>query len=79
MLVGSDDWREAHPIGDNFTVALENLEPGTTYEVQSVSISDSETGKRVTPSETVLITTAGEGSSSLRIFIRLTSKPSVIF
>ena len=47
-----------HPIGDNFTLELDNLYPGTTYEIQSVS--ETADGKQ-TPSDSLEIRTMGDG------------------
>uniref|UniRef100_A0A183I989 Bravo_FIGEY domain-containing protein n=1 Tax=Soboliphyme baturini TaxID=241478 RepID=A0A183I989_9BILA len=49
-----------HPDGGNFTVSIQNLSPGTVYEVTSVSVVDTEQGGLETESPVNVFTTEGD-------------------
>jgi hypothetical protein len=64
--VGDDQWETEHPIADNFTVKLDQLTPGTKYEVVAVSVMHDEEGGQIGDKETEssahVISTTGLGN-----------------
>lgn len=63
---GADAWEREDPEEGNFTLRIANLDPGTTYEMVSVSVTEDEEGKPLeeSTSEPFYITTAGQTPTS---------------
>ncbi|XP_003375341.1 glutaminyl-tRNA synthetase, partial [Trichinella spiralis] len=57
----TDQWEEAFPDGNNFSVTLDDLYPGTVYEVKSVSVVETEQGGLETESPVYYMSTLGRG------------------
>ncbi|OUC49382.1 hypothetical protein D917_05442 [Trichinella nativa] len=59
----TDQWEEAFPDGNNFSVTLDDLYPGTVYEVKSVSVVETEQGGLETESPVYYMSTLGRGEN----------------
>ncbi|KFD61036.1 hypothetical protein M514_12098 [Trichuris suis] len=65
----TDNWETSHPDGGNFSVTLNNLYPGTVYEVKAVSVVDSEHGGLETESPVYFLATGGRSSGALAAWL----------
>ncbi|KRX49451.1 Neuroglian [Trichinella murrelli] len=68
-MKGTDQWEEAFPDGNNFSVTLDDLYPGTVYEVKSVSVVETEQGGLETESPVYYMSTLGRGNGSLAAWL----------
>ncbi|KAL1283300.1 Neuronal cell adhesion molecule [Trichinella pseudospiralis] len=68
-MKGMDQWEEAFPDGNNFSVTLDDLYPGTVYEVKSVSVVETEQGGLETESPVYYMSTLGRGNGSLAAWL----------
>ncbi|OUC49372.1 putative fibronectin type III domain protein, partial [Trichinella nativa] len=64
----TDQWEEAFPDGNNFSVTLDDLYPGTVYEVKSVSVVETEQGGLETESPVYYMSTLGRGENLKKKF-----------